>query len=70
MHVKYPKGEIVWTEYSKNGKAIFLMTSKESRDFYFLYKVNDDGTAEKLGRGKSPIELEEKFNVNESLLGK
>lgn len=69
VKVKYPKGEIVWLEYSAGGVPMFLMTSKEARDFYFLYKVCEDGSVQKLGRAKTPTELERKFQVNEALLG-
>lgn len=67
MKIKYPKGEIVWTLYSVDCVPMFIMTSKESREFYFLYKVNEDGTVEKLGRSKTPTELEAKFHVNDIL---
>lgn len=41
-----------------------MLTSKiTSRDFYYLYEVVD-GKLKKLGRGKNPLELEEKFDVD------
>lgn len=50
---KYPKGERVLR---------FILTSKDSRDFYFLYELVD-GNFRKLGKARSPMELEEKFRV-------
>lgn len=62
MKIKYPKGEIVWaTYYNKDGVPAYLITSKPARDFYFLYGVSDDGTVNKLGKSKSPVELAEKY---------
>ena len=60
---KYPKGEQVWASYYDRDHALrFLLTSKESRDFYFLYE-SKDGIFRKLGKARLPIELEEKFHV-------
>ena len=70
MTVQYPKGEIVWVEYRINGEAAFLMTSKASRDFYLLYKVKENGSLEKLGKAKTPTELEKKFGINAIMLKK
>lgn len=43
---------------------MFIITSKESsRDYYFLYELVD-GPFKKLGRARSPKELEEKFEVD------
>lgn len=60
----YPKGEHVWTGYyNKNHELVFILTSKEvSRDYYYLYAL-ENGKFKKLGRGKSPLELEERFEV-------
>ena len=65
--IKYPAGERVWVSYfDKNKELMFILTSKESRDFYFLYE-NKDGSFVKLGRGKSPPDLLAKFQVEERL---
>ena len=40
-----------------------ILTSKPARDFYFLYEVLEDGSLKKLGKARSPTELEEKFDV-------
>lgn len=62
---KRPKGERVWAGYyDKAHELKFIITSKEaSRDFYFLHELVD-GEFRKLGRSKSPKELEEKFEVD------
>lgn len=65
--MKYPKGEIVWVSYySTTGELKFIITSKQTRDFYYLYEVTD-GEFKKLGKASSPIKLEEKFNLKERL---
>lgn len=66
--VKYPKGEHVWTRYyNKALKLKYIITSKETnRETYYLYEL-EDGVLRKLGKSKSPSELEEKFKVNEEL---
>ncbi len=68
---KYPKGERVWVgTYNQAHELKFIITSKEtSRDYYFLYELVD-GEFRKLGRAKSPKELEEKFDVDKKLRGK
>ena len=59
----YPKGEQVWTRYyNSSHELLFIITSKDIRDYYFLYEFVD-GTFKKLGKAKSPLELEERFNV-------
>lgn len=69
--VNYPKGEIIWVGYhDASGELCFIITSKEkSRDFYFLYEYVD-GQFRKLGKSRSPKELEEKFNIHDKLLRK
>lgn len=63
----YPKGERVWVGYyTKGHNLLFIMTSKEPRDFYYLYELID-GNFQKLGRAKSPQELEEKFEIDKRL---
>lgn len=60
----YPKGEIAWTSYyNKQKELVFLMTSKPSREYYILYECVN-GKLERLGRAKSPPELEKRFEVN------
>ncbi len=65
---KYPKGERVWVGYYDIGHELrFILTSKESsREYFFLYELVD-GAFKKLGRARSPKELEAKFDVNKKL---
>ena len=64
----YPKGETVWVQYvDRNQQTLFILTSKESsRDYYFLYELTG-GSLKKLGKARSPTELEEKFRIFERL---
>ena len=63
----YPKDEIRWVGYHDiEGELRYLMTSKSTRDVYFLYELQD-GKFVKLGKAKSPKDLEEKFGVDKAL---
>lgn len=62
-----PKGERVFTGYfNRRGERLFVLTAKESRDYYFLYAVNGE-EFKKLGRSKNPLELVEKYKVMEKI---
>ena len=62
---KSPRGEIVWTAYYDAGRRLrFFLTSKPLRDYYFLYSVEEDGSFKKLGKSKSPTDLEQKHKVD------
>ena len=65
---KYPKGERVWVGYyNTDHELIFILTSKESsREYYYLNKLVD-GVFKKLGRSRSPRELEIKFDVDKKM---
>lgn len=65
--MKCPKGEIEWVVYhnSKN-EPCFLVTSKENREYYFLYKA-ENNVLTKLGKARTPSELEKKFNIIDQL---
>lgn len=65
---RYPKGERVWVSfYNIDHKLMFIITSKElSRDYYFLYELVD-GSFKKLGRARSPKELEGKHDVDKRI---
>ena len=64
---KIPSSEIEWVEYlSREHKPLFLLRSKEPRDFYFLYEILDDGY-KRIGKATSPIALEEKYKVIERM---
>lgn len=63
----YPRGEIVWTGYyNRSGDLLFIITSKETREYYFLYEYRDDAFV-KLGKAKNPLELTERFHVHEKM---
>ena len=63
-----PKNEQMWWLYrNKSGTPIFLMTSKKNRDYYYLYEVLPGDELKKLGRAKTPPELEEKFDVDRKM---
>lgn len=63
MSIQYPKGEIVWVAYYNSKKELqYIITSKPTRDFYFIYKY-ENRDFKKLSRSKSPAELEEKFII-------
>ena len=59
-----PKTEKIWVKITTDDGNIFYTTSKvNDRVFYYLYKFVD-GKAIKLGKAKSPIELDEKYIKN------
>ena len=62
-----PKNETIWVRYydAKNNLR-FMVTSKQSRDNYFLYEIND-GKANKIGRAISPKDFENKHKILENL---
>lgn len=62
--LKYPNGERVWVSYYGSYEyPLFIITSKmESRSYYYLYELTDTGF-KKLGKSRSPIELEIKFDI-------
>ena len=63
------KGEIKWVGYyDANGECRFIITSKPARDYYYLYKVEDDAY-KKIGRAKSPDTLVENYNVIDVIRG-
>ena len=64
---KYPKGERIWVGYyNAEHELCFILTSKESREFYFLYELVD-GEFKKLGKARTPKELEDKFEVSKRM---
>lgn len=55
-----PNNEIVWLHrIEKNGDQYYI-TSKERRDFYYIYKI-EGNKAIKLGKSKNPADLEETY---------
>ena len=59
--MKIPKGEVLWTQYSDGERTTHIITSKADRSIYFLYAVSPDKALKKLGKAKTPVELEEKY---------
>ena len=69
MELKIPKGETAMVCYrNRNGVPVFLLTTKGAREFYFLYSVSESGALTKLGKARSPKELEQKYDVNAKLV--
>jgi hypothetical protein len=63
---RVPKGEILWSSYlDSTATPEFILTSKENenRQFYYLYAIKGNSLT-KLGKAKTPPELEEKFGVH------
>ena len=61
MNVKSlcPAGEILWTTYYKNNELKYIITSKiGSREFYFLYPIENGVRGKRIGKVRSPIEFE------------
>ena len=52
--------------YNAEHELCFILTSKESREFYFLYELVD-GEFKKLGKARTPKELEDKFEVSKKM---
>lgn len=49
-----PKGEQAWVRCcDETGTLRYLITSNKLRDYYFLYKVNDENL-ERIGKARSP----------------
>ena len=56
-----PKTETIWVAYTSEKGEVYHITAKtNNRAYYYLYKMVD-GKAQKLGRARTPTELEEKF---------
>lgn len=52
---KVPKGEILWETIFRK-KHTYIVTSKPTRDFYFLYQVDGDKLT-KLAKAKTPADF-------------
>lgn len=56
-----PKLETIWVTYAaKDGNTYYTTAKTNNRDYYYLYKLVD-GKAQKLGKARNPIDLEEKY---------
>lgn len=67
----YPSDEVGKVGYyDKDGNALFVITCKKnSREYYFLYRCNPDGSLEKIDKGKDPHILANRHNVEEIMRG-
>lgn len=69
MASKIQANEVRWVKYLNDKNEVqYIITSKLSREVYYLYKVSD-GNYEKLGKASSPRDLEEKYDVNNVIRG-
>lgn len=57
------------TYYDTDNNPLFVLTSKEGQGIFYLYEVLESGALKKLGKSKSPKELEVKFSVYEKMRG-
>lgn len=59
---KPPRGEQIWVAgYDREHKLTYIITSKkDTRGPFFIYKADGD-SYKKLGSGKSPLLLENKY---------
>ena len=65
--VKCPKGEdSCVTYYGPDGNPLFRLTTKPSTGHFFLYEFTASGLV-RLGKGRSPLELEEKYDVRKRM---
>lgn len=55
-----PSKEIVVTNITSLNGETFYITTTVLRDTYYIYKITNN-TAAKLGSGKNPLALEDKF---------
>lgn len=55
-----PKGEILMASYWDGGECHHIITTKPTREFYYLYKVSGNKLA-KVGKASTPVELEDKY---------
>lgn len=56
-----PKSESILVTYTtKDGDTYYTTAKTNNRDYYYLYKLVD-GKAQKLGKARNPIDLEEKY---------
>lgn len=64
---KVPRGEKICVRYHDlKSNLVFILTSKGIPCDYILYEVTGN-VLHKLGKASSPIELEEKYHVDERL---
>lgn len=68
MSIKYPKNEeLAQTFRDVGGNIRYIITYKKIKDGYILYQLNC-GKFEKVGKCRSPNELDRKFKFKQNLL--
>lgn len=55
--VGIPSAEIVWLTITDDLGDEYVITSKATRDMYYIYRLEKD-KAVKLGKNENPLELE------------
>lgn len=55
--VGIPSAEIVWVTITDDLGDEYVITSKTTRDVYYIYRLEKD-KAVKLGKNENPLELE------------
>ena len=63
MKIKIPKNETLWVTHTLNGIEKYVITSNKERSTYFLYKVNIDGTLNKICKGNAPTDFDKKIKL-------
>ena len=53
-----PKSEILWVQYVNNGKITFIVTSNQTREWYYLYELIDGRFRKTKYKAHNPMELE------------
>lgn len=67
--IKLPKGECGMVRYFDfAGNERFILTTKDVSGYpnFYLYEVSGDGI-KRLGSGRNPLELEEKYQVERTM---
>lgn len=59
MNLKPPKNEIIWVQYAIKGETTYITTSTALRDYYYLYKVEDNKLVKTRHKTKNPTDLED-----------
>ena len=52
-----PSNETIWVTLTDNLGDEYVITSKVTRDMYYIYRIEKD-KAVKLGKNENPLELE------------
>ena len=55
-----PRTERIWLEYHAGQDTYYITSKNGNTDMFFVYRMDGD-RAEKLGKSKSPPELERKY---------